>query len=65
MGKLEMTGLADEIRVYCEANPRCNKVLVKVNHCYQSTGLALLTYPFNSLPDMYDNTRLISGNTTV
>lgn len=44
---------------------RTNKFIVKINGRYRSVGLALLTYPFSSLPEMYTNTTLINQGYTV
>lgn len=33
--------------------------MIKINNYHFSSGVALLTYPFSSLPEMYTNTALV------
>jgi hypothetical protein len=44
---------------FCESNKRYKNYVVKINEYYQSTGIGLLTYPFDSLPSMYSNTAFV------
>jgi len=44
---------------FCENNKRYRNYVIKVNKHYQSTGIGLLTYPFDSLPGMYTNTAFV------
>lgn len=41
---------------YFESNKRHRKYVLKINNYSASSGIALLMYPFNSLPEMYTNT---------
>ena len=51
--------LCSLIKLFCESNKRYRNYVVKINNHYQSTGIGLLTYPFESLPHMYSNTAFV------
>lgn len=38
-----------------------NKYVLKINSKYGSAGLALVQFPFSSLPEMYSNTTLVQS----
>ena len=57
--------LVTELIKFCENNKRHKKYIIKINECYQSSGIGLLTYPFDSLPRMYSNTAFISNSQTL
>lgn len=57
--KYNIFALSNLIETFCQEIKRSNKFVVKINHQHQSTGIALLSYPFNSLPEMFSNTTLI------
>lgn len=44
---------------YCQSNKKNKKYVIKINNYYSSSGLALLSYPFTSLHEMYTNTVLV------
>lgn len=47
---------------YCESNKKHRKYVVKINKKSNSSGLALLQYPFSSLPEMYTSTSLVQSH---
>ena len=57
--KLTVMSLLSSIITFCEDNKRYRNYVVKINGHYQSTGIGLLTYPFDSLPHMYTNTAFV------
>lgn len=47
---INILSLSNSIMKFGEANKRHNKYVLKINDKYGSAGLALLQYPFSSLP---------------
>lgn len=48
--------LSNVLMRYFESNKRHRKYVLKINNYSASSGIALLMYPFSSLPEMYTNT---------
>lgn len=44
---------------YFESHKKHRKYVLKINNHHFSSGLALLTYPFSSLPEMYGSSVLV------
>jgi hypothetical protein len=61
-GAVSLMNLSSMMMEFCSANKRYKNYVIKVNQHYQSTGIGLLTYPFDSLPGIYANTAFVLNN---